>query len=262
MGQLRRRGSIWWVRYYRNGKRYEESSGSDKKGKAIDLLKIREGDGAHGIPVTPKIGRLRFEEAAADVVTDYRVNGKRSLAHVEGRIENHLTPYFGGRRMATITTADVRAYTAARLDAGTAKPASVNRELAVLKRAFTLAVRAGTLVVEAAHPDARGAQRRGILRARAVRGGPRPSPSPARGDDVRVLHRLAGAVRGAAGAWARSMSRRRWAAEGGTTKNQEARSSRTACCPSCQGDRHAAAGHARRKKGTICPWVFHRRASR
>ena len=34
----------------------------------MTLLKLREGDGAHGIPVTPKIGRLRFEEAAADVV--------------------------------------------------------------------------------------------------------------------------------------------------------------------------------------------------
>ena len=43
-----------------------------KKGEAVTLLKLREGDGAHGIPVTPKIGRLRFEEAAADVVTDYR----------------------------------------------------------------------------------------------------------------------------------------------------------------------------------------------
>jgi hypothetical protein len=75
MGELRRRGNVWWVRYYRNGKRYEESTGSAKKGAAIDLLKIREGDGAHGIPVTPKIGRLRFEEAATDMLNDYRTNG-------------------------------------------------------------------------------------------------------------------------------------------------------------------------------------------
>ena len=79
MGELRQRGRVWWIRYYRNGQRYEESSGSAKKGEAVTLLKLREGDGAHGIPVMPKIGRLRFEEAAADVVIDYRVNGKRSL---------------------------------------------------------------------------------------------------------------------------------------------------------------------------------------
>jgi hypothetical protein len=64
MGELRQRGRIWWIRYSRNGQRYKESSGSKKKGAAIALLKIREGDGAHGLPVTPKIGRLRFDEAA------------------------------------------------------------------------------------------------------------------------------------------------------------------------------------------------------
>ena len=31
MGALKKRGSIWWVRYSRNGKRYEESSGSTKR---------------------------------------------------------------------------------------------------------------------------------------------------------------------------------------------------------------------------------------
>ena len=41
-----------------------ELADSDKKGVAIDLLKLREGDVAKGVPVTPKIGRLRFEEAA------------------------------------------------------------------------------------------------------------------------------------------------------------------------------------------------------
>src|SRR5436309_15820080 len=109
MGELKRRGNVWWIRYCRNGRRYEESSGSDKKGVAINLLKLREGDGAHGLPVTPRIGRLRFEEAAADVINDYRTNGKRSLDEVERRLRLYLTPYFGGRRMASITTADIRA---------------------------------------------------------------------------------------------------------------------------------------------------------
>ena len=155
MGEIRQRGRIWWIRYYRNGRRYEESSGSTKKGAAIDLLKIREGDSARGVPVTPKIGRLRFEEAAADVVTDYRVNGKRSLSHVERRIKKHLDPFFGGRRMAAITTADVRAFIAHRqapvlredgTEASGASNAEINRELAILKRAYRLAEQAGKLL--------------------------------------------------------------------------------------------------------------------
>src|SRR5581483_4867232 len=52
--------------------------------------------------------------------------------------------FFGPRRMAAITTADVRRYAARRQREG-AKNATINRELAVLKRAFTLAIAAGTL---------------------------------------------------------------------------------------------------------------------
>jgi hypothetical protein len=64
MGELKKRGQIWWVRYYRNGRRHEESSHSDLREDAVRLLKVREGDVARGLPVTPKIGRLRFDEAA------------------------------------------------------------------------------------------------------------------------------------------------------------------------------------------------------
>jgi hypothetical protein len=44
MGQIRKRGEVWWIRYYRNGKRYEESSGSPKQKVAETLLKLREGE--------------------------------------------------------------------------------------------------------------------------------------------------------------------------------------------------------------------------
>lgn len=145
MGEIRLRGKTWWIRYYRAGRRYEESSGSERKQAAIDLLKIREGDGARGIPVIPKIGRLRFDEAAADVVTDYRVNGRRSIAHVERRIKNHLTPFFGGRRMAAITTSTIRDFVAQRLEAE-ASNAEINRELAIVKRAFRLALQGNKLL--------------------------------------------------------------------------------------------------------------------
>lgn len=145
MGELRLRGRVWWIRYYRNGRRYEESSHSDKKGEAQRLLAVREGDIARGVPVTPQAGRLRFDEAAQDVVNDYRVNGKRSIEHVERRIKLHLGPAFGPRRMVSITTADVRVFIAQRQAKG-ASNAEINRELAILKRSFTLAVQAGKLM--------------------------------------------------------------------------------------------------------------------
>jgi hypothetical protein len=61
MGQIRKLGTIWWVRYYRNGKRYGESSGKTSYYEAKKLLADREGDIAKGIPVSPQ--RLTFENA-------------------------------------------------------------------------------------------------------------------------------------------------------------------------------------------------------
>src|SRR5215472_10829734 len=96
-------------RHYRNGRRFEESSSSERRADAERLLKLREGDVARGLPLTAKMGQLRFEEAAADVLTDYRINGKRSIDHVV-RHTAKLTIQFGSRRLSTITGADVRQY--------------------------------------------------------------------------------------------------------------------------------------------------------
>ena len=48
--------------------------------------------------------------------------------------------------MTHITTADIRPFTKDRLTAG-ASPAEINRELAIVKRAYSLAVKAGRLYV-------------------------------------------------------------------------------------------------------------------
>ena len=165
--------AVWWIRYYRNGRRYSESSHSTKKGEAITLLKQREGAVANGEPVTSKISRFLFGEAAADLLTEYRINNRRSTDEAARRIRKHLEPFFGGRRMTSINTADVRRFVAQRQAAtemvkqaydmkrpdGTlrripeqrrpisgASNAEINRELTLLKRMFTLAVQARKLL--------------------------------------------------------------------------------------------------------------------
>jgi integrase len=173
MGELKQRGQIWWIRYYKNGRRHEESSGSTKESEAKSLLRLREGDIERGVAITPKVGRIRFDEAAKDVLNDYRTNRKRSLDDVERRIEMHLKPFFGNRRMASITTADIREYINARQKETTVvrkaftftardgtprhvpeqrrtiagvSNAEINRELTALKRMFNLAIQAGKLI--------------------------------------------------------------------------------------------------------------------
>jgi len=69
---------------------------------------------------------------------------------VTHNVEQHLEPFFGGRRAASITPADVRQYTLSRQVERTpqGKPtsnATINRELSALKRAFSLGIDAGKL---------------------------------------------------------------------------------------------------------------------
>jgi integrase len=277
MGQLKKRGQIWWIRYYRNGRRHEESSGSTKEGEAKRLLRLREGDIERGVPVTPKVGRIRFEEAAADVVNDYRTNGKRSLDDVERRIEKHLKPSFGGRRMASITTADIRDYVARRQDTPLVfKPlkkgdpprtrpvsnAEINRELTALKRMFNLAIQSGKLIQKPHIP---------MLKEHNVRVG-----FFERDQFQDVLQRLPEAVRPAATfmyitGWridseVLPLEWRRVDFEAGevcldkdTTKNGEGRTfPMTAELRLLLERQRAVTQHLQRQKGILCPYVFHR----
>lgn len=139
MGQIRRRGTFYQIRYYRNGQRIEESTGLIKYDDARNLLKEREGEIAKGVPITAKSTRLTFDDAVSDVVVDYEINGKKSKDTVERRLRLHLTPVFGGRSLNSITTADLRKFASDRLSAGAAH-AEVNRELAIVRRAFRLAI--------------------------------------------------------------------------------------------------------------------------
>ena len=87
MGELRQRGRIWWIQYFATFGRHEKRANREK-GKARDLLRLREGDVSKGVPVSPAIGRLRFDDAVKDVITDYTVNRRDSLAHVERRVKS------------------------------------------------------------------------------------------------------------------------------------------------------------------------------
>jgi integrase len=100
---------------------------------------------------------LTFDEAAKAVLDDYIVNNKRSLRVVALRINRHLLPFFGGKRMTGITTATVNAYVAHRLAQGIrnrhgerikdVSNAEINRELTLLKRCFSLAMQSGRIAM-------------------------------------------------------------------------------------------------------------------
>lgn len=59
MGQLRQRGEVWWIRYSRNGRRFEKNARSRKKVDAEWLLKLCEGEIVPGSRPSNVVKRLR-----------------------------------------------------------------------------------------------------------------------------------------------------------------------------------------------------------
>ena len=92
----------WTIRWYRVGRPHEESTKFSRKGDGLNLLKLRNGDIAKGKPITAAQFKLTFDDAAQTVLNDYTANGRRSLNVVQCRIDKHLKPYFGGRKLSEI----------------------------------------------------------------------------------------------------------------------------------------------------------------
>jgi len=145
LGSTYQRGNVWWFQYYRNGKAYRESSNSTKENDARKLLKRKLGEIVLGMFIEPSSEKITLKQLTDDLLTDYRVNGKRSLSRMQNST-NHLRTYFIDDKVLSITTDRIRSYISHRQAEG-AVNATINRELAALKRSFTLGVPAQPLIV-------------------------------------------------------------------------------------------------------------------
>jgi len=135
---LQKGSSIWWVKYYRNGKPYRESTHTADEGKAKDFLKQRLAQITTGNFLGPRAERIRVDELAEDFLRDYRINGRKSLCDAEARWRLHLQPFFGNLRAIEMSSDLISKYVDTRQQQ-TAENATINRELACLKRMYRLA---------------------------------------------------------------------------------------------------------------------------
>jgi integrase len=158
MGKLyeRPRSPFYWASYYDGeGRRVRVSTGTADKEEAKRFLKVHEGKVAEGAPLPPRADRVTFDQLRDNLMVHYETTGKwKDLEEAKRRIA-HLTRYFGGRRASTISSPVIRAYAAQRLaakvphicDADTphacrsVSPATINRELAMLRRMMRLGVK-------------------------------------------------------------------------------------------------------------------------
>jgi hypothetical protein len=136
MGSIYKRGKVYWIQYYRNGKPYRETTKSHKEADAKRLLKKREGEISDGKLPGIYFDRVKFDELAEDFLRDYRINNRKSLARVKITTA-HLRGYFEGLRVPDITSPKIQTYIEGRLKEGAAN-ATINRELAALKRMLNL----------------------------------------------------------------------------------------------------------------------------
>ncbi len=261
MGSIYRRGNKYWIKYYRDGVPMRESSGSEKGSVAKNLLKLREGDVARGVPVTPQVNRCKIDKLLDAVVSDYKVQKRRSLDTVERRLRLHLVPFFGGRKAAGISADDVRRFIVQRQEAG-ASNAEVNRELAILKRAYSLGMESHTVLVRPKIPHlTEDNVREGFFEREQFEDIRKKLPEAIR--PVVTFAYITG--------W-RTTSEilpLRWRQidfqgrtirlDAGTTKNGEGRVFPfTSELASVLETQQAHTRAIEKEKGIVCPWVFHR----
>lgn len=143
MGSIFKHGNSWWIAYYIGGKQVKERVGAVgvvTKGQAEEALKARIGEIVQG--------RFNLEKAKKAIIFD-KVMDK----YLEWATDNHksaerdveafkvLLKYFGGKNVQDLTSWLVEKYKSDRKTQ--VKPATINRELTVLKRMFNLAIQWG-----------------------------------------------------------------------------------------------------------------------
>jgi integrase len=146
MASLYLRGDVWWAKYRQGTQVVRVSTGCTLKRAAKDWLDIRAGKIALGEPVPVRLDQITYDEIRADLDAAYGVKAIRSLVDAKRRM-GYLDAEFKGWRAINITEAEVDKYVAKRKAAkvpGTDRPvapATINRELAQLRRMLRLAYR-------------------------------------------------------------------------------------------------------------------------
>lgn len=134
---LYRRGQIWYADYYANGERIQESTGTANRRQAEKFMALRISEVERGVFARPL--RISLNDFGERYMEHARTH-KRSWIR-DRQMLGHLQGFFGNAMLADITPLRVEGYQQAR--AKDVSPATVNRELALLKHMLNLSERWG-----------------------------------------------------------------------------------------------------------------------
>ena len=132
-GSIYRRGNIWWVQVYVDGKPVIQSSKSEKKSDAVKLrnrliARKERGELSGGSVNTVLIGELLDDVLKSDI--------QPSTKYIWGKvIEKNIRPFFGRLKAQRLSTDMMERYREKRKADG-CLDATANRELSILRTAF------------------------------------------------------------------------------------------------------------------------------
>lgn len=140
-GRVYQRGEMWWIQYYANGQQIRESSGSDKKGVAEELLHQKMVDAQNGAVAPKKQSYEQMRDALYDHAETnkfkslfHRKDGTRYLGPVPA-----LDKFFADWKAEKITSVAMKDFIRQRQAEG-ASNSNINHALRILRRMFWLQV--------------------------------------------------------------------------------------------------------------------------
>jgi integrase len=136
----RKDSGLWWMSIRHNGRKIQKSlETSDRKlAKTIEAKIIT--DIVKGKYYEKPIGNDKtFSQLVAKFMREYAPKKSVNMQKSYTASSKHLIPFFGNLNLALITSKKISKYKVVRYEEG-ASPATINRETAMLSRAFTIAV--------------------------------------------------------------------------------------------------------------------------
>jgi integrase len=149
MGVFRKRGK-YFIDFYADGRRVRECVGQVSRRRALDALKARQGEVVQGrYQLRRKVPRLSFDAFATRFLEFSKAHKSSRTNEADETRMKHLRPFFGRYPLDQITPFLVEKYIHQRRQALTRRklpvaPATINRELAVLKHLFNKAIEWGS----------------------------------------------------------------------------------------------------------------------
>ena len=143
MSSLYLRGQTWWAKSYEQGKMDRWSLKTTSKAEAKRRIKLYDSRPHEEPPPSRLKEQTTWDVAASELLEYYHAFGTRQLQEA-ARVLRTLTRFFGSWRITDIDAAAVLRYVTERRRQGNA-PATINIELATLRRALRLAQELGHL---------------------------------------------------------------------------------------------------------------------